>query len=599
MTPGLVLVLVAMAAEPPSRYEPDREPKTLDELYLAYRWHGLPLPPTDAVLIRWVERGYLRGGEGVEEEKVPRLGLMVRKLSGSKPAIVWGDGYVYEEVRASRLQPVLPLAKYLDRDVWFAEDLVTLAAQAYHLGWTELAHAAFDRAKTTARGGAYTPTAEDRDHILLTLRTMTWNESYRSLTEPGTDRKKLFRSLKLVADNDARFRSEYQTELLRGIGLTLRPSVARPGSLEAFIDGLTECDRTRASSLDPLAPPDAVDKLIERGFDAVPALVAHLDDGRVTRARDLHGANNSIMIHVCRVEEVCAWLLTDLAAETLPGHRDVTPAQFHKAVADWYEGAKKNGEEQWALAHVVRGDGGLNRLLLRLIRAKYPRHLPDLYKQVLGRMQGFETDAVAGEVAASTLDRETKILLLRQGVSSRYHAHRLPAVAALEHVDRTQFRKELKETLDWLSTAKLDDKAWEHQMPPHELAELVKRADDADCWAVLGRAYKAAPAHVRLKLLNHVGDFDRTRDPVRLKYPLRLLIEMLPDRTVRYSSRIDGFSHPGHAYPTLTVGDFAALRLADYLDYDVPWDQKRTASEWATIREAIRVQIERMLDARK
>lgn len=595
MSPGWILAMGAMAVAQSTRYEPNWEPKTVEELYFAYRWHGLPLPPTDAVLIRWVEQVYLRSSEGVVRENDHRLGLMVRKLSDFKPAIVWCDGYVYEEFRVSRLQPALPLVKYLDREHWFAEDLVRLAAQAYHLGWTELAQAAFERAKTTARGGAYSPTAEDRDHILLTLRTMTWDESYRSLTETGTDRKKLYGALKLVADNDARFRDKYQTELLRGIRLTLRPSIAKPGSVAALIDGLTECDRNGIWGLEHLGPPNAFDKLLERGFETVPDLMAHLDDGRVTRASDLRGANNGTWFHVGRVGELCSSLLNGLAADTLPNRHDVTPAQFRKAVSEWYEVAKKTGEERWALDHILSGEGRVNRYLLRLIRAKYPHHLPQLYKSVLRREQNLHTDAVAVEVAASALDRETKLDLLRAGANSRQGAHRLPAVVALEHVDRAEYRKAVKATLKWISSTKLDAKDWEFQFNSYQLVDLVRRAGDTECWSELRLTCQAAPPPARMRLIDRVSDFNQARDPDNLKQSLKLLMELLPDRTVRDSNEINGFPHPGHAYPMLAVGDFAALRLAEYLDYEVPWDQKRTASEWATIREAVRVEVERKL----
>lgn len=602
----LVVLLLApaptvSAAPPPARYEPDREPRTVDDLYLAYRYLGLPLPPPDATPVRWTEYRHGRRSDGtLSREEEPQLGLVVRKRAGAEPAVVWDVWGERKEFAPSRLRPIPPTVACLDGLDWLAEDWLSLAAWSHHLGWDEVARAAFARGRTAAPGGGYTPTAEDKDHVLLTLRTVAWKRAYEALTEPGTDRRKVRSTLRLVHDNDPRFRDPHAASLLRSLDLTLRPPRARAGTVEALIDGLTESPKGQGSLLTPSGPPDAYDRLVERGFDAVPALIAHLGDERLTRAGVLAGVNNGMWVYVGRVGTACQAILEGLSDyETRVTGEVVLPGVYQKKAAEWFERVKRVGEERWAAGAAAPDRGGVyNVYALRVVRAKYPRRLPALYRAALAAGQNYGCEAYANEVADSTLDRGTKLALLREGADHRAPGHRLAAVEALGRVDRAEFRRALRAALDWLATAKLSEQEWE-QVGTDRLLTLVARAEDPGYWPALARACRAAGVSLRMRLLGEAIGGVEVRDPAAVRGPLRLLVEMLPDRTVRDGRTIQTFPYPGVEYTRLAVGDYAAIKLAEYLGDEVSWDPNRTEAGWGEVRARVRAAVERELGGEK
>jgi hypothetical protein len=491
------------------------------------------------------------------------------------------------------LLPVPPTVACLDGLDWLAEDWLTFAAWAHYLGWDEVARTAFARGRTTARAGGYPPTAEDKDHVLLTLRTMTWKRAYEALTEPGTDRRKLRSTLRLVRDGDSRFRDPYAVSLLRSLDLTLRPSRARAGTVEALIDGLIESQKDTLSLRMPAGPPDAYDRLVERGFDAVPALIAHLSDERLTRAGILVGVNNGTWVSVGRVGTACQAILDGLSdSEFRADEADTPPEAYRKKAAAWFERVKLVGEERWAVgAATPDREGVYNVYALRVVRAKYPSRLPELYRAALAVSPEYGCGAYAGEVADSALARETKLALLRAGADNRAPGHRLAAVEALGRVDRAEFRRALRAALDWLAAAKLSEQEW-GQVGADRLLTLVARAEDPGCWGALVRAGRSADVRFRMRLVDEALGGVEARGPA-VRGPLRLLVEMLPDRTVRDGRTIQSFPYPGVEYPRLAVGDFAAVKLAAYLGDEVPWDPDRTEAGWIAVRDRVRAAVER------
>jgi hypothetical protein len=360
--------------------------------------------------------------------------------------------------------------------------------------------------------------------------------------------------------------------------------------IEALIDGLTESrHKVDFSFLLPRDPPDPYDRVLERGFDAVPALIAHLDDRRLTRGAQLLGFNNAWGLYTYRVGDQCQSILDGMSGgETKVDAEDPTPAELRKKATVWFDSVQKLGEERWAVDNAIpEGSVLLNEFALRVVRAKYPRHLPRLYRAVLNDRPRLNEKVIAAEVAASSLDRETRLALLREGARHRSREHTLAAVAALERVDRVEFRRALREALDRF--AKTGDGVWGEEF------QLVVQSGDTDCWAALTRAIQTfSPVECRMYLISWVFDSEQ-EDRFRRARPhtLRLLVELLPDRTACDTKARKAFPYAG--YQKIAVGDYAAVALADYLDIEVPWNPNRTASEWAEIREKVRTTAEKEL----
>src|SRR5262249_11446671 len=150
-----------------------------------------------------------------------------------------------------------------------------------------------------------------------------------------------------------------------------------------------------------------VTRLIERGFDAVPDLIEHLDDRRLTRYREfflgVSGSSLSTEPYHCRVGDLAGTILGRLSQGQ--GRRGSAKAQ---ALAWWAE-AKAKGEEAYLLAHVFSedpNDPGYVLDLMRVIARKYPRHLSRIYQRILESPFDLVPDPVAKVIRDSSLSRE-------------------------------------------------------------------------------------------------------------------------------------------------------------------------------------------------
>lgn len=605
------VVLTLIAANLP--VQPRAEPRSAAEFYNAYRWYGLPLPPMDAVLTRWVEPHILVDGVTGEREAESQtfLGFVVRPQVRTEPAIVWYGTEQTTEYRPSRLKSAPPHISLEGLGWREADRWLVFAAQAWHLGHRRLAEEALGRGRVLPSYGQYDfDVPANTDHVLHILRKLSWTRAYENLSDPGTDRKALLVALRRVAAEDGRFRGEGQTKLLRSLEATVNYRPATPGTTEVLIDGLTECAAPWWGRIIPGREPTAYTRLVEQGFDAIPAILAHIADERLTRTPVLEGFNRGMSIRPGTVSESCYALIEHLTDRAVVPYREVIsdlpdgkralshvalePAVYRAKVTTWLERARKTGEEKWATDRVLRVSDGtydINTHLLRLIRVKYPHHLPSIYRKVTADRPGTDSLPISLELAVSTLDRDTKRRLLLDGTKRPQYHHRRAAVFGLEHVDRATFRVAVRGLLDQLAT----DGAVEDSRKPDpddvtgEINALLTRADDPACWAALVRACRSLPVLVRIRLIDRLVEQSLPRDPRRAAEPLRVVEALLADPTVRNDKlETHNFPYPGYEYPNIAVQNYAALKLADYFDIDVPWNLARTPAEWSALRERMR-----------
>src|SRR5262249_56595320 len=100
--------------------------------------------------------------------------------------------------------------------------------------------------------------------------------------------------------------------LLRSLEAALLPSKATPGSIEAQIDALVGACSTNLSFFNN-EPDRYYLRLVVAGFAAVPDLIKHLDDNRLTRIFVAHSHRPSEYQY--RGRDVVVDLLNGLAAD--------------------------------------------------------------------------------------------------------------------------------------------------------------------------------------------------------------------------------------------------------------------------------------------
>ena len=120
---------------------------------------------------------------------------------------------------------------------------------------------------------------------ILTAAT-AWNHWINTTLQPGTDRRVALLHLDALAKAFPVLDDASRREFREALRLTVQPGKGTPGSAEALIDGLTDLPDNEPETFSKSREnaPDYV-RLGQMGFAAIPALIAHVDDPRLTRLR--------------------------------------------------------------------------------------------------------------------------------------------------------------------------------------------------------------------------------------------------------------------------------------------------------------------------
>ncbi len=248
------------------------------------------------------------------------------------------------------------------------------------------------------------------------------------------DRSQIARHLRMIATANQNFISSYEKSVLRSLELALVPSKAKPGSLDALIDDLIDGEPAQIGALLKERGP-TYQKLALLGFEAVPTLIKHIDDDRLTKTHR-SGLNNFPGYHN-RIKDFVSDLLQDLAGEGLGAWR-LPGETLTKIYAEaWWKKAKRLGEETYFVRHVLGDEDSEwpNVLMLRIIAKKYTTHLPKIYRTILDQRQNIDSSPVAEAIASSSLSLKKKIELFRYGTNHKMADHRNVAMQHLRKLD--------------------------------------------------------------------------------------------------------------------------------------------------------------------
>jgi hypothetical protein len=552
---------------------------SLEQLLEDYKAYGLPVPTKDTPLVRF-ESGAGSTEHGVEYPPSYSLGFLLKPGTKTEPPDILRGSLRYQphwNPPVTRIDPTKATPK--DIDGWVADaagDLFFLAIQCKARGWDTLAQTFFERR----------PKERETQVLRAKLRRDAWYYWQFQLTRPETDWGTAARCMHVLIRTDADVDTWENRALLKSLDLALVPSKSKPGSIEAIIDALVNASSIYVWSDDK--PDSSFARLAEKGFEAVPALIEHLDDDRLTRCF-------SPEFRHYRIRHLAIELLEGLAGENLGegGLRALRGelAQKKKARA-WWEEAKKIGEEAYALAHVVPKKADWpNEQLIWLIQRKYPRHLPTLYHTVLDERPQLESGLLAKAVARSGLSRQQKMGLLIYGARHESKERRRDAFEAIAILDHELFVDTVVKMLDELPRTPKGN-YW--RCPEQKVVSLVLRTEDARVWKALDKAARRVDVGLRMQLLRRVAnDGD---DNERCKERLAFLRSFLDDATLRdMSSDPDRYVAvpAGDDFPRLEVRNHAALEIGRLLKLDrtpVPnWDD----AQWARFRQEVRDALKR------
>ncbi len=571
----------------------------LDALLAAYREYGLPLPPRDARLVRVESRRVVVPPDDKLVTKYA-LGFLLPSASAQDRHRVLVGTEVLEtgpdwlKVEAGRpddadLKDIDPTRGH---GPYFAVNAgLATAVQCHARGWHRLAQRLLDL--SVVRGPPL-PRDDDDDRppelepARTALARLAWAHWLKEIVRPGTNLGMIARRMRALLADEPALDVEGYRDLLRSLEEALRPRWSRPGSVEALIDSLV--DFTQGDWGPP--PESTYWLLVERGFEAVPALIAHLDDDRLTRA--LPDGIGAPPWHL-HVRDVVSGLLQRLAGEEGRDwpRRESSYTVERAAAQAWWERARREGEEAYLLARFLLPRAKVHypdELLLRdhLLRAlarKYPRRLPGLYRIVLEERPRMESGPLAEAIGKADLPRGEKVALFLRASRHKNLEHRWAALVELRGLDEKVFVERLVETLETLP-AKPRVAYW--CCREATFAHLAVRTADPRAWRALGRAARRADVGLRMQMLDGVAQGGT--GPQR-KEALAFLAAFLGDSTVRDIDS-DFYRYwgipAGHGYPRLEVRNFAALELARLLKLPDRPKPEWKPDQWAALRAKVR-----------
>jgi hypothetical protein len=553
------------------------------------------MPPKEAKLVR-----YEAGGGGIVNRKVQpkyyEVAFLVKAGTKTESPFLLRGTYEWQpsgDVHAQEVAPEPAIVEGLDSG---SDDDLVMACQCHARGWDKLARYLLEKRQKEAELPALTE-----------LNRLAWNYWEGHLTQPKVDRAPIANRLKELVQQDNALNTERNRALLKSLNLALVPSKAKPGSVEALIDDLVDYS-ANSGTLGAFEPEDRYWRIAALGFEAVPDLIRHLDDDRLTRAMMI-GFNN-FGSWPLRVRDVVGDLLEGLAADELmrgANGENVGGGWLRRqqgypitvaAASQWWERARKAGEERYLLDHILPAQktnqsdhGQVSTHLLNVLLAKYPKKVPSLYRTVLDERADLDSWALTKAVLRCNLSNKEKLDLFLHAAKLENNTHRLPALHAIKDLDRKQFTELLLTIIEGFPRD-VPGPYW--TCPEAYIARLAIETDDPRVWQTLEKVAKRSALGLRMELLNHFNDQEGSRH--RLER-LRLLASFMNDDALWDRSSSPKFDGPGAGFPyeKLEVRDFVALEIARLVGMDVEVNLDRTADEWTRIRNQVEVNLKREL----
>jgi hypothetical protein len=376
-------------------------PKTVLGLLETYRAWGLPLPPKQARLVLF-DYGWTQDAHG-KDTPISHLAFLINPDSNkeqplllvgtleyrpeneeTKPRPVDADKLDAKTIRADWMKPVFQL------NVGLATAL-QCEAQGYHRLASELLTVSLGQSSGHNYSAFFQPVNLPPKTALAFTAWAHWGNQ---LILSNSDRSVIARRMQDLLDVEPKLDTKPNRALLEDLKAALVPRKTEPGSADFLIDDLVELPYTPPSGSDD-SPAPQYQQLALLGFKAVPNLIEHLDDHRLTRTVRL-GFNNFPPYHL-RVGDIVSDLLQGLAGDDLGKDwlRRQQGYTLDKApVLAWWAKAQEVGEENYLVSHVLpdkQGSDFPNKQMLDILVKEYPLRLPALYLTLLDDKPNLQT----------------------------------------------------------------------------------------------------------------------------------------------------------------------------------------------------------------
>lgn len=278
-------------------------------------------------------------------------------------------------------------------------------------------------------------------------------------------------------------------------------------------------------------------KVILFGFEAVPSLIEHLDDHRLSNA-EVPFFNN-FSGYQLEVRHVASEILERIAGQVLARNaleRQRGVVLDKSAVAAWFKKARVVGEERYFVTHVLEDKKWPNDVMLAVIAKKYPQRLADVYRRLVDERPEMVSWYVTAAITASSLSLKSKRELMLYGLMNKDLTQRIDALRELAKLDRELFERRLVDELKSLPTS---SRYPYRDCPQVRIPYLVRQTKNPTVWKVFKQAAERVDVGIRMEFLKSMYPFEADdKDGLPLikhrtfKEQLAFLSDFLTDSTV-------------------------------------------------------------------
>jgi len=599
-TVGFILAALLFAVAIPAHAQiPQNPERLLDALLEDYKGYGLPFPPKEAKLAliqpppleigsfddSSKERGkiavfllpHMQRGKAVVavplsnlRVKIPKRWKVFREPSNiAEYETAYTENYWISTAEEDRSVIATPPFDYPT----LGEGPLVRAIVCYQRGQTALANLFLKRTNPN-KYPDYDPRNE--------LASMAWNFWIDAFIDGGADRATAANHLSLLL----RVLPDYSNEYSTGFIAALKRSVKRAHSIgdrvERLLDRLVVCKPSEIpDQYNPIEDPSRLSpyylELWKLGFEAVPTLIKHLDDDRLTRFKyPLHGMGGNVtyVTWSYHVSGISANILRALSGLEELNQKDVEA---------WWKNAQEVGEEESLMQralYVEEGKMTSNPHILHLIKWKYPERLAELYETMLTKYPLGDKRLIGKLLAARCPDDKRAADLLIQATKSPNLEQSRTAFWALMETHDSRFVPLLIERMKPVSSSGKGESRLDYE----DVANLARYADDRRAWNALETlAYSLYPTQ-RVEILERllwVGTEGRKR-----LHALQFIARFLNDVATIEPSE------PNKSYH-LKVCDIAAEYIAGFLGIEIHVTDSWTEKEWTLLRQKVQEALKR------
>jgi len=597
---------------------PDKE--TLRRLLEDYETYGLPLPPADATLAL-LPSPSSTAINGVWSRDM-HLVLLLQQASGKKAAVYWIGCDEGPHWHSTEFKPVAPKRESLTNTAPVPGDLrskgfptypdLALAVQCFARGWDELAASLLARSQQKPPEGSRRRRTSPRpSDDRAALAQLAWNHYCNEFVEKKSERRErrsIVAGMKKVLASPHGLNTEARRNVLTDMEKTLVEVKTAPGSLEAAVEGLLDL-KDRDSSWPGTGWRDLRNyshwnsnykKLRDQGLLAVPVLIKHVNDYRLTPTMATK-SDGSYTWHI-RIADVVARLLNDLAPEPFTYDflekegRGMSLDRDH--VESWWREVRGQKELDFLVSGIYRQReestrAEPNEAVLHVLGSRFPLELVKLFEQEFRKGKAdyvwfralaeskapAETKSRLFLAAAKSKDEWSQVLALRELVPPK-HPDAVPLlVKSLEAQPKTP-----------------DKEYWTGNIG--NFAQIVIGTPDQRAWDALLKTARRVDVGQRMEILNA---FSRCQGGTKDPFSIRFLLALLDDKGIRDNDSSKLFDGPGAAFSQkrIAVRDYAAQQLAWVLGTRDDWNPARTEADWRKLRERAAAEAAKVKDSGK